>query len=104
MELNLNTTSKAAMLEMINKLEAERDTMNSAATNAIAIANLFGTHLATIEEAMKPLMNKKNLLTYVLFNLKEVIALVVLIITRIKEWRAQLNEINNPPKQDKQEE
>lgn len=95
MELNLNTTSKAKLLELITSLEAEKTQLNLAATNALNIANYFGTKLSIIENLLTPL-TKKGLgktIVFIISNWKEIRTILESIVAQLKEWREQVEQL-----------
>lgn len=96
--MEYNAMNKAALLEAITKVEAEKAQAELQLKRTVELSSFFESKLLFIEE----LFNKAaflqkgkfiRVLTWVLFNFKEVKQLISDIFTHIEEYRQVVNDI-----------
>lgn len=95
----LNTATKATLIEYVTKLQAESQDSAVRANEALKIANYFANVLGTIEKAFEnaPFLNQEGKffkkLYWVLTNFSEIKNLIELVVTQIKAWRLEVNKL-----------
>lgn len=87
--------TKQQLIDLVSQLETDKASALTAANNALAAANYFGSKLAKIEELLKPLTTKKfgKTIIFIITNWKEVKRILNEILVQIQEWRSQVNDM-----------
>lgn len=95
----LNTATKATLIQHIQELQAQQESLKIQAANAAALANYFESVIISIEKILNdaPFLNKDGKffkkVFWILSNYETIKTIIEQIVTAIKSWRSQINEI-----------